>query len=165
MKWPLVLTLLVGALLILRIVFVWDQLPEQMASHYGVSGRPDGFMSKDGFFGFLILVAGGSVAALFVTPLLMLRILPKSLINIPNRDYWMADEKRWKAATGRMSGLLGWMGFLTALFIAIVVELVLQSNLTRTNLNNPAFLTCLGVYMVLMIAGSLWIQRAFRMPE
>lgn len=161
---PLWLTIGIALGLGLRIWLVWDQLPPMMASHFGAGGRPDAFMTKEFFFIFMLVVGGGSVAAVFITPFL-LRRFPSNLINIPNRDHWLANGERLEAAIDRMSGMLGWMGMATAAIIAVAVELAVQSNLHRTNFANDAFLIFLGAYFAVVIAAIVWMMRAFRVPK
>ncbi|MBW2377786.1 MAG: DUF1648 domain-containing protein, partial [Deltaproteobacteria bacterium] len=49
-NWPLLLTVGIAVALALRVWSMWTQLPDTMASHFGPSGRPDSFMSKEAFF-------------------------------------------------------------------------------------------------------------------
>jgi uncharacterized membrane protein len=80
-NWPLLLTVGIAVALALRIGSVWAQLPDSMASHFGPSGRPDSFMSKEAFFLVMALIGGGSVASVFASPTLI-RHLPPSLANL-----------------------------------------------------------------------------------
>jgi len=162
--WALLLTVGIAVALGLRIGSVWSELPATMASHFGISGRADAFMSKEGFFIVVALVGGGSVAAVFAAPTL-LRHLPPSLINFPNRDYWFANDQRREAAIDRWAGFLDWMGMATAAILATATELVLQANLHQTDFANGIFLTVLVVYFAFVIAGLAWMMRAFKSPE
>ncbi len=161
---PLLLTIGIIIVLGLRILLVWTELPASMASNFGGGGRPNAFMSREFFFIFMMVVGGGSVAAVFAAPIL-LRRWPSRLTNIPNRDYWLANDERLYAAIDRMSGVLGWMGMATALMVAVAVELTIQSNLHQTKFANDAFLVCLGAYFVLVIAALVWMMRAFKVPK
>lgn len=161
---PLLLTVGIAIGLGLRIWLVWDELPPSMASHFGAGGRPDAFMSKEFFFIFTMVVGGGSVGAVFAAAALI-RHSPSNLISIPNRDYWLADRERLEAAIDRMSGVLGWMGMATAAIVAVAVELVVQSNLHRSNFAGEAFLIFLGAYFALVIASVVWMIGAFKVPK
>ena len=35
---------------VLQMVYFWPRMPERMASHFGISGKPDGWMSRKPFF-------------------------------------------------------------------------------------------------------------------
>ena len=121
-SWVLPLWLSVAMVLALavRVLLVWSHLPDPMASHFGDGGRPDAFMSRAGFFVAMALVGGGSLAAVFASPILLL-ITPRKLISLPNRDYWLADGERRAAALDRLAGLMGWIGAATT---ALLVEYV-----------------------------------------
>lgn len=161
--WPLLFTLGIVALLGLRVWAAWSQLPETVASHFGVSGRPDAYMAKASFFMIMIVVGGGSVASLFAVPALLHR-LPPRLINIPNRDYWLADEERREIAVDHMGSWMGWMAVATAAILAVAVELSVRANLYRTNFDNTTFMVSLGAYFVFVIVMVIRMKRAFRVP-
>ena len=163
-NWPLALTVGIAIALSLRIWSLWSQLPDSMASHFGPSGRPDSFMSKEAFFIVMALIGGGSVASVFAGPILI-RQLPRSWVSLPNRDYWLANEERREIAIDRVNGLLGWVGMATALLLAAVIELVLQANLHRANLDNGAFMTVLVAYFVFVIAVYVRKMRLLKVPE
>ena len=86
-----------------------------MASHFGPTGRPDSFMSKEAFFFVMALIGGGSVA--------------------------------------------------TALLLAMVIELAMQANLQRSNLDNGAFMTVLVAYFAFVIAVFVRKMRLLKLPE
>lgn len=134
-----------------------------MASHFGLSGRPDAFMSKEWFFLIVAVGGGAAVAAVFAAPALQRR-LPPSLVNIPNRDYWLATEERREIAFGRMWAPLAWFGMATAAVLAVAVELAIRANLHQTNFANGVFMLFLGAYLVCAIAMFLWSKREFKIP-
>lgn len=68
-------------------------LPERSATHFGISGEPDRWGERSE----LVIVYLGTVAlmaALFLAIPLAFGRLPGSVINLPNRDYWLAPERR-----------------------------------------------------------------------
>jgi uncharacterized membrane protein len=146
LNWPLWLTLGIGLLFTLRVWSLWSQLPDPMASHYGLSGRADSYMSKNGFFVVMGLIGGGTLAAIFATPALIRR-LPPGLINIPHSDYWLANDERREIAIDRMADLHGGMAVATAALLAMVAELVMRANIQRTNLDNGTFLVFMVAYI------------------
>ena len=153
---PLLLTLGIALIVCLRVWSLWSQLPDTMASHYGLSGRADAFMSKESFFLVMALGGGGALTAIFAAPALMRR-LPPSLINIPNRTYWLANDERREIASERVADLLGGMGVATAALLAVTIDLVMQANLHGTDLDNLAFMIVLIAY--LGFAAYVFVQR------
>ena len=71
----------------------YGQLSARVASHFDIHGAANGWQSKQEFYGFLVgtvmLVAliGFGIPRLFNT-------IPIQLINLPNREYWLAPERR-----------------------------------------------------------------------
>ena len=150
--------------LAVRVALVWSQLPDPMASHFSGGGQPDAFMSKSGFFVVMALVGGGSVAAVFAAPIL-LRVTPKRLVNLPNRDYWLATDERRNEAIDRLAGLMGWVGAATTALLVLATELTVQANLEHTSFDEATFLFFLAVYFVFVIAAVVRSIRIFRIPD
>lgn len=161
---PLGLTVAIVAALCIRVANVWSELPETMGSHFSLSGEPDAFMSKAGFFGFMALLGGGTVALLFAMPRVILR-LPARLINLPNRDYWLANDARRVEALSRLSSVLAWMAMATAALLVLATELAVRANLYQRPFENGPFLVFLGVYFVVVIGATVWKLRSFDVPR
>ena len=82
-------------LAIAMIVGAWyyPQLPDTVASHFSASGEADGWMSRGGFIIFyaaLMVFLYGT----FVGTGYLMRVLPDSYINVPNKNYWLAPVRR-----------------------------------------------------------------------
>jgi len=158
-KW---ISLGIGVASALRIALVWDRLPARMASHFGPSGQPDGFMPRDGFFIFYFGVFG-LVIALFMTMPAVLDRIPRELVNIPHREYWLTDE-RWPDAMERMSGWMAWFGVGLAVLAAAVLQVVLRSNLQQMPLDNGVMLVLIGGFFAFTFYWLFALYRAFRPP-
>ena len=99
-------------------------LPEKVATHFDITGLPDGWMSRTshlifiGLFGigFPLLIIGICWSVRYVSPV---------TINIPHRDYWLAEERRLESVdfVFRHSIWLGCLGiaFITGLHWAVVL--------------------------------------------
>jgi uncharacterized membrane protein len=146
-----------------RVALVWNQLPPNMASHFGMAGQPNGYMSRSGFFLFYAIVCGGTVALLVSVPI-WLRWMPTSLVNLPNREYWLTPERR-EATLARLGGWMAWFCVAMTVFMAAILELVLRVNLERTALPTPAFLIALGAFFAVVIALLVVLYRQFRLPS
>lgn len=86
------------------------------------------------------------------------------MINLPNRSYWLAEERRAESLR-RLSQNLAWLGFCTGAFIAFVTELALEANLARTALDNRLFIAGMLAYLFAMVGLMLALFRAFRAPN
>ncbi|MBW1758580.1 MAG: DUF1648 domain-containing protein [Deltaproteobacteria bacterium] len=162
-NWPLVVTLGIALAVSLRVWSLWSQLPDTMASHFGLSGRADSYMSKEGFFLVVALVGGGALAAVFASPILMRR-LPPGLVNLPNRHYWLANDERREIAIQRVTDLLGGMGVATAALLAVAIELVMQANLHRTHFDNRTFVIVMVAYLGFAVYVFIQKMRLLKVP-
>ena len=71
----------------------YPKLPHVVASHFDGHGIPNGWQSKQAFFGIMVIVSLVTVVLGFAIPK-MIAVLPQQLINPPNKDYWLAPERR-----------------------------------------------------------------------
>ncbi|MBU1236318.1 MAG: hypothetical protein KJ634_09945 [Gammaproteobacteria bacterium] len=101
-------------------------LPPVVASHFATGGVADGFMPRGEY---LLL----TVAVLVVAPLLigslasLINILPVRFVNLPNRDYWLAPERRADTLdTLRKHG--NRLGIMLALYLFLIHGLVVLAN-------------------------------------
>jgi uncharacterized membrane protein len=159
---PLVLTLATVLLAVVRVAMTWSELPPTMASHFGASGQPDSWQSRDGFFLAFGGLTGFTMLVLLTVPL-WLRGLPTNLINLPNRDYWLVPERK-DETLARMGGFMNWMAFMTCALMVVVLELVMQANIERRGLANGPFLIAMVAYFVGVGVWLVALYRAFRLP-
>ena len=88
----LALALLYGVLVAL-VAEAYPRLPERVASHFSLGGEPDGWMSRPSYAA-SILLGAAMVAIVCAGALYIARYLPVTSVNIPNRAYWLAPERR-----------------------------------------------------------------------
>lgn len=160
---PHALAFCLALLLAARLSSIWPQLPERMASHFGPSGRPDAWMPRASFI-VTLLGAGVGTSALLLLMSPLLRRLPPSMINLPHREYWLAEERRAESMR-RLSQNLAWLGFCTAAFMAFVAELTLEANLAHSALDNRLFIAGLLAYALAIFVLMIALFRAFRVPD
>jgi uncharacterized membrane protein len=151
-------------LAVLCLGFLWfvvstaSALPERVATHFGLSGIPDGWMSRAEAIG--LMAATGVGLPLFIVGLAaVIRFLPASLINIPHRDYWLAPNRRARTSA-LMFRLMLWLSCLLVAFMAGLHFLTLRANQT-----NPAQMPT--DLLLIILAGYLaalgfWIFRLVR---
>jgi hypothetical protein len=90
---PSLLLCLATATVLLTLCVVTGDLPERVPTHFDAAGRADGWSTRTGFaleLGGLSLFLCGLFGALGA----LVARLPTSLVNLPNRDYWLAPERR-----------------------------------------------------------------------
>lgn len=146
-----------------RVAWLWHQLPETMASHFGAGGVADAWMSRCSFF--LVLgVAGGGVTLLLANIGLLLRWMPRSIVNLPYWEYWSTDE-RWPVALAKTTVWMAWFGAATAALLLWVVELALRANLAAAPLPAAPMWGSLALYLGFAMWWLVGLYRAFRPPR
>jgi uncharacterized membrane protein len=88
-----ILFILAILLCLVQAAYYYPLLPDRVASHFGASGQPDAWSGKDTFLK-IYLIAVAFIAILFSGMGFILRKTPSSLINLPNKDYWLSPERR-----------------------------------------------------------------------
>jgi uncharacterized membrane protein len=119
---------LLGIALLQGLIY-YPQLPDRLASHFDAAGYPNGWSSKSAYFAlqaFILLVATVCFAALPA----WLQRAPTRLINLPNKDYWLAPERR-AATLARLASTLTWFGCAALALTLTVTSLVIRVNLSR----------------------------------
>jgi serine/threonine protein kinase len=129
-----------------------DELPATVASHFGMNGHADGFMSKNSYL--MFICAFPLVLGLFLqaTTRLALR-LPSRFVNIPNREIWLAPARR-----AQLTAILrSWFAALSCGLVIFSAELhtltLLANRLQPPRLPDIALFTLLGFPTVLL----LWV--------
>lgn len=150
--------LLLAAAGVLQLLHYYPLLPERMASHFDGTGRPDGFQSKDTFFALsasmliVTVVLFGGLGALF-------RRIPPKWFNLPNRDYWLAPERREETIEG-ISGQMEWFGAASLALYLFVIQRVFETNRTsEPKLDSGSLFVILGIYLSFT---GVWIARFVR---
>ena len=139
----MILTILI-LVFIGQTVYFYPQLPETIASHFDAGGQANGFMSKFGFIVFEVILLS-ILLATFLSMGKLLAKMPDSMINLPNKDFWLAPERR-ERTLAVFGDFFAWLSVaLTAEFIA-VNYLVLNANLMKKYLNPMQFWIVLGIF-------------------
>ena len=140
-----------------EIVALYGRLPPQVATHFDAQGRPDGWSTKEQFVG----IALGSFAFVLISVMpiaLIAYYAPISLINLPNKQYWLAPER--ESETRRVLAEWGyWFAAATLWLLTFVFHEAMVANLRQPPQMQPMG-WLLGTYFV-VVAG-LVIQLIFR---
>lgn len=113
----------------LAVAATYERLPDRVATHFDSAGVPDGWESRPVYATYL-LVAAALISGLCAGPTYLTRHLPDSLINIPNREHWLAPGRRAEAHD-RIAALgLAIAAATTGLFIALHLLTVRANGLT-----------------------------------
>ena len=160
-------TLIFMAVLAAAGVFVFGSssaLPERVASHFGSAGAADSFMSRGGYVTFMLAFVVGLPLVTTGIMTLVFRSATTSL-NIPNRDHWLAPERRASTLAFLTRHSMRF-GACLAVFLSYVHWLVVQANLRQpAALSNSAIYTGLALFALTIVLWTVWLLLAFRTPK
>jgi len=134
-------------------------LPANVASHFDIAGRPNGWMSRGSCVGFT-LGLGILMPAFIVGMMAGAGRIPVSFINLPHRDYWLAPVRR-QAALAILLRYSLWFACMNVLFVTGLQWLIVQANLP----NQPPHLNGIGISLVTggFLAGTaIWVALLLR---
>lgn len=157
-------------LLVLALVaaFVWlssGALPDAVASHFGPGGRADGFTTRGAYVGLMLGVVI-VVPSLLAASSLVVRLLPPQFVNLPNKRYWLAPERR-AASLDALAGLGTRFATALAVFLGYVHGLVVRAHAVQPpRLSESWFFAGLTLFAVATLVGLVSLFRRFgRVPD
>ena len=142
-------------------LFVWltsRALPELAASHFAASGTANGFMSRTIYVRFMLLFV-------VVLPLVLVFVPSVSLnnrkagIRLPNRDYWLAPERRAETVEFLRQHMARF-GSMLVVFLCYIHWLVVRANsVFPPNMPAPWAVGGIGVFVVCAL---IWVRALLR---
>ena len=135
-----------------------NQLPVRLATHFGADGHANGWMTRDGHVRFMLGIGWG--VPLFI--LLVIAIVSRlggAGLNIPNRQYWLAPERRAQTLA-LVQRQMVWFACLLVLFFVMIHHLIL-----RANAHTPAMLSPSGLWVpiaLFLVAIGAWTVAFIR---
>jgi uncharacterized membrane protein len=109
--------------------YYYPALPARMASEFDIAGNPTKEMAKSTVMIF-------NVCMIFLLPAILLTLgrictkLPRWMLDMPNKDYWLAPERAEQTAESMFRFIL-WLTNGVVLLLTAIVWLVYQANLGR----------------------------------
>ncbi len=138
-------------------------LPAKVASHFGPDGSANGYMWLRTYVYFML-------AFVVLLPLFFnfvagaLGRLPVTMISIPNRDYWLAPERRG-LVVGRLRRQMHLFSAMLVVFLCFVHwEVVRANQATPPTLDSRRFMLGMGLFMAALIVWIVSLRRQFRVP-
>ncbi len=136
----------------------WNSAPGRVPSHFDAAGRPNAWSSREEFFFLQVGVTLG-IAALFIGLPWLLRSTPASLINLPNKSYWLAPERR-EETMDRLVSYFDVFASATVLLLLVVFELTSLAS-RGGGLSTNYFLPVLVSYLVFSAGWTVALIRTF----
>ncbi len=153
--------LIIGSFL--QMLYFWPLMPASMASHFDGMGQANGWAPRTGFF---ILYAGLIVLFLVIFRVLpgQFKKFPDGLINLPNKSFWLAPERR-ESTFGVIEKQMTFFGSATLILIILTMQLVFQANLTGSrSIPGAAMWILLAAYLFFSLLWWVNFIRKFRKP-
>ncbi len=148
----------------LQMLYFWPLMPDSMVSHFDGAGRANGWEPRTFFF----IVYAGLMALLIVIFQILprqLKRLPDSLINLPNKGFWFAPERR-EATLGIIGKQMTSFGNATMILIIVTMQLVFQANRAGSHrISAEAMWIMLGAYILVSIVWAIDFIRKFKKPQ
>lgn len=116
--------------------YYYPQLPDVVASHFNARGAANGWQTKSAFLQVFVGVSVLAAIIGFGIPKIIFAI-PPQLINLPNKQYWLAPERRAET-TQFFSTYFGWFGCAMYVILIVTFDYAIQSNLHPQNPPDPA---------------------------
>jgi len=121
-------------------------LPDKVISHYNLSGKPNGYSSREGFIIFQAII-GLIISLSFIIPYLIAGRLSDKNINLPNKEYWLAPERRAKTIDIQRI-YFSLFGIISMIFIILLNMISFKSN-TSENVNlGTEFFIIFGLFVI-----------------
>jgi uncharacterized membrane protein len=136
----------------------WNSAPARVPSHFDFAGRPNAWASRDELF---LIQVGVTllVAALFIGIPSLVRVTPASLINLPNKSYWLAPERR-EETMEKLASSFEVFACATVLLLIVVFELTSLASHSG-GLATNYFLPVLVSYLVFTAGWTVALIRTF----
>jgi uncharacterized membrane protein len=142
--------------------YCYPRLPERIASHFGFDGKPDGWSTKQSFLVFYGVEMGTSALLLGVA--LLFRFVPSSMLNIPNKDFWLSPQRRQETLASLFYSFL-WFASATLLLLIDLADQMFDVNMGKADAL-PHSMLSLGLYFAFV---AIWavslIVRFARKPS
>jgi uncharacterized membrane protein len=130
-------------------------MPDVMATHFGASGSANGFATKTQFLVLEFVLLGVCLLIGFGIPFIISKT-PPSLINLPNKDFWLAPVRR-DHTLSVLRIHMAWFACALLTFLIVVHQLVFNANQSVPHhLNGPQFTMALVAFLGFTL---LWTLR------
>jgi uncharacterized membrane protein len=131
------------------------RLPEVVASHFGARGAANAWQTRTAFIAMELLIVVVAAVLTFAVSR-MIAAMPASLINLPNKQFWL-DPQRREQTMSYLRAQFAWFGCALLAFLLFVMELAFRANLqTPPHLDSSAFVPALLVFLA---STGIWSMR------
>jgi len=140
------------------------ELPAWMATHFDITGKADGWMDRKGYLEFICGMAIG--LPLFMVGVTLLTARLGRGLNIPNKEYWLAPERRADTVAIVLRFVIA-LGAMVVVLHACLHLLVVSSNRenAQPHLNGLGMTAMLVTFVAATLIWVVLLRRRFALPE
>lgn len=154
---------LLVAVAVVIVAATLPKLPPVVATHFGLSGAANGWMSHRGYATLIVAFTIGFPLAIWAMVALVPRRFPR-LAKIPHHDAWLAPPQR-EGTLARLD-TYGRIDALAGVLLAVGLHaLVIAKNVPSAGITVlGAAILLLAVAVVVLLVAAIAMKRAFRRP-
>jgi uncharacterized membrane protein len=148
---------------VVQLAYFYPLMPANVASHFDGAGHANGWSSRAAFFGIMSGMMA-MVALMFLGVPRALSRTPDRHFSLPNRDHWLAPERR--AETMHViEEQLSWFGVATLLLILAATQFTIDANLRDYPELARGFMWVFWAYMGYSAVWTVRFVTRFRAPK
>jgi signal transduction histidine kinase len=155
---PIITLLALYAAFAGSLFYAAGKLPDRVASHFGLHGEPNAWMSRTGDLVFFA-AAGVGIPMLIIGLAYAIKYLPNSLVNLPRREYWLAPERHAETCRYIRTRSLWFAAMSLALLTALNLVVVFANRQPSVQLSMPLLYAVTGTFLLATVA---WVWGLFR---
>jgi len=155
------------ALLLLPLVLVavwlawrWSALPEHFATSFDFAGRPRNGMGRTGY-GVLAVTMLAAMAAVFGGLATWLPSVPSAWVNLPEKEYWLAPERRAETMA-RLAVFLDLVGLALCAMLAVLFVAIGEHAVAGAEQLSPSWLVGPILLLAVTVFAVVWLDGPFR---
>jgi uncharacterized membrane protein len=161
---PRILFFAIALLAMAQCIHDYPLLPDRLASHFGASGIPNGWMTKSQFFiTFAIILLPALAVEFWVSH----QIAKKSdaKLRLPNKEYWLAPERRTETFA-YFDRFFAWYGCAFLFVEVFAMGLAMRANFdTPPQLPTGTIVSDIAGFVLFNVAAVIAMFRRFSMPR
>ena len=152
-----------GLLAAVQYAYYAPRLPEIVGSHFRGDGMPTAWQTKAVFLTTEVLIVVLAAVLGFGVPRII-AAMPVSLINLPNKNFWLAPDRR-EESMSYLQMHMAWFACALLAFLLYVMQLVFRANLQHPpHLDNPSFIAALVAFLGFTVVSTIRLITHFAKP-
>ena len=142
---------------------LYPQLPGVVASHFNGRGAPNGWQTKEAFFGIFVAISVLAAVIGFGMPK-MIQAMPAQLVNLLNKRYWLSPEHLAETAEF-LNSSFAWFACGNFLIMVFVFDYAIENNLHPEHPPSPARMWyILAGFLLFTVVWTIRMLAKFRRP-